>query len=144
MTTDLSEHSRRVYARALSIVRSLGDGEGVEIRALLVVNDLLRLDPEQRPTALAAIDERELRPFISRADVAGLTGSTVVRAGDAATEIAAEAEGWGADLLVLGTHGRGGMSRLLIGSVAEAVVRKPPCDVLVIPNAAVEPPNEEA
>lgn len=144
LTTDLSDHSQRVYARALQVVRALGGGDGVEVRALLVVGDDLALDPDRRPAALQAIRERELLPFIGRADAGGLTGSGTVRMGDAATEIRAEAEEWGADLLVLGTHGRGGMTRLLIGSVAEAVVRRPPCDVLVIPNAAVEPRNEES
>lgn len=144
IATDLSEHSQRVYSRALAAVGPLGYGEDVEIRALLVVNDLLRLDPEQRPATLERIAERELRPFVERAGAAELTGSVTVRAGDAATEIAREAEEWGADLLVLGTHGRGGMTRLLIGSVAEAVVRRPPCDVLVIPDAALAPLNEES
>jgi nucleotide-binding universal stress UspA family protein len=37
-----------------------------------------------------------------------------------------------ADIIVVGTHGRGGMSRLLMGSVAEHVVRNAPCPVLVL------------
>ena len=59
--------------------------------------------------------------------------------GEHTSEILAEAEEWGADILVLGTQGRGGLSRFLIGSVAESVVRRAPCDVLVIPAAAFEP-----
>jgi nucleotide-binding universal stress UspA family protein len=42
----------------------------------------------------------------------------------------------GCDLIVLGTHGRTGLSRLLMGSVAEEVVRKAPCPVLTV-NSAV-------
>ena len=37
-----------------------------------------------------------------------------------------------ADLIVLGTHGRTGLKRLLMGSIAEAVVRRAPCPVLVM------------
>jgi nucleotide-binding universal stress UspA family protein len=37
-----------------------------------------------------------------------------------------------ADLLVIGTHGRGGMSRALLGSVADRVVRLAPCPVLTV------------
>jgi universal stress protein A len=39
----------------------------------------------------------------------------------------------GADLIVMGTHGRSGLPRLLVGSVAEGVLRKAPCPVVVIP-----------
>jgi universal stress protein A len=38
-----------------------------------------------------------------------------------------------ADLIVMGTHGRSGLPRLLVGSVAEGVLRKAPCPVIVIP-----------
>jgi len=42
------------------------------------------------------------------------------------------------DLIVMGTHGRGGMSRLLMGSVAEQVVRTAPCPVLTVSEACVK------
>jgi universal stress protein A len=51
--------------------------------------------------------------------------------GDPAAEIVRIAEEEKADMVVLGTHGRTGMSRLLMGSVAEAVVRRSPAPVLV-------------
>jgi hypothetical protein len=44
---------------------------------------------------------------------------------------------WEADLVVLGTHGRRGLPRFFLGSVAETVLRKAPCSALVIPPAAV-------
>jgi nucleotide-binding universal stress UspA family protein len=56
----------------------------------------------------------------------------VVRAGDPAAEIAAECHDLGADLLVLATHGAGGLKRWLLGSVAEAAVRRAPCPVLTV------------
>jgi nucleotide-binding universal stress UspA family protein len=52
--------------------------------------------------------------------------------GDAATEILRVAEDVGCDLIVMGTHGRTGLGRLVMGSVAEQVVRKARCPVLTI------------
>jgi nucleotide-binding universal stress UspA family protein len=51
--------------------------------------------------------------------------------GDPAGEIVRIAGEEGAEMIVLGTHGRTGMTRLLMGSVAEAIVRRAPCPVLV-------------
>jgi len=56
--------------------------------------------------------------------------------GDPAGEIVRIAGEEGAEMIVLGTHGRSGMSRMLMGSVAEAVVRRAPCPVLVYRAAA--------
>lgn len=50
--------------------------------------------------------------------------------GDPSTAVAKLAESEGVDLIIMGTHGRTGISRLLMGSVAEAVVRRAPCPVL--------------
>ncbi len=50
--------------------------------------------------------------------------------GDPAPAIARFAQAEGVDLIVMGTHGRNGVVRLLMGSVAEAVVRRAPCPVL--------------
>lgn len=52
--------------------------------------------------------------------------------GPAAAEISRIAHAKRADLLVIGTHGRTGLARVLLGSVAEAVVRKCPCAVLTV------------
>ena len=52
--------------------------------------------------------------------------------GEPAEAILREALGWPADLLIIGSHGRDGMMRVLVGSVAEKVIRHAPCPVLVI------------
>ena len=52
--------------------------------------------------------------------------------GDPADAIVKVAESEGADLIVMGTHGRTGLTRFLMGSVAEAVVRRAPCPVLTV------------
>jgi nucleotide-binding universal stress UspA family protein len=56
----------------------------------------------------------------------------LLKEGDAAWEILHVAREGRADLIVLGTHGRTGLGRLLMGSVAEAVLRKAPCPVLTV------------
>ena len=52
--------------------------------------------------------------------------------GDPATAVVEVAEQEGVDFIVMGTHGRSGLSRLLMGSVAEAIVRKAKCPVLTV------------
>lgn len=58
--------------------------------------------------------------------------------GDPAGEIVRIAGEEGAEMIVLGTHGRTGMTRLLMGSVAEAIVRRAPCPVLVYRETAAK------
>ena len=62
----------------------------------------------------------------------GLTTETAVREGDPRSAIVDEAEEWGADLVVVGSHGRTGLTRWLLGSVAQAVVGHAPCSVEVV------------
>lgn len=68
--------------------------------------------------------------------------------GEAARVICETADETGADLIVLGTHGRSGLTRLVMGSVAEEVLRRAPCPVLTIrgpvPVKAPEPAKEAA
>jgi len=62
----------------------------------------------------------------------GVSIESRVREGDPRREIVDEAKDWGADLIVVGSHGRTGMQRWLLGSVAEHVVRHAPCSVEVV------------
>src|SRR3990172_1383114 len=65
----------------------------------------------------------------------GLAVELALLSGRAAREITAYARDKGIDLIVMSTHGRTGVSRTLLGSVAEAVVRLSPCLVLSVPMA---------
>jgi nucleotide-binding universal stress UspA family protein len=62
----------------------------------------------------------------------GIYVEELISEGSPAGEIVLEARDWHADLVVLGTHNRHGLSRFLLGSTAEAVVRRAPCTVLVV------------
>lgn len=81
-------------------------------------------DPTPAPKALRAVVD-SLGP--------GLPVVSEVASGLAARQIAAYARRNGIDLIVIGTHGRTGVSHVLLGSVAEAVVRRAPCLVLAVP-----------
>lgn len=71
-------------------------------------------------------------------------GEVILRTGDARDTILQAAHHLGADLIVMGTHGRRGLSRMLLGSVAESVVRTSQCPVLTIrPHAADHPVTKE-
>jgi nucleotide-binding universal stress UspA family protein len=65
---------------------------------------------------------------------------TAVVAGDAAEEILAYIDTHGIDLLIMGTHGRKGLEKVLFGSVAERVVKTAPVPVLVINPYKTAPP----
>lgn len=60
-------------------------------------------------------------------------GGAILELGDARDLIIRHAKSLHADLIVMGTHGRSGFQHLLLGSVAESVVRNAPCPVLVVP-----------
>jgi nucleotide-binding universal stress UspA family protein len=62
----------------------------------------------------------------------GLDVTAVVERGDPKLKILDVAEEWHADLIVLGSHGRKGLSRFLMGSVSDAVARHAPCSVEVV------------
>jgi len=74
--------------------------------------------------------QAELDKLVARYPSAGI--ETVLRTGDARDVIIDLASEIGADLIVMGTHGRRGVRRALIGSIAETVVRTAPCPVLTI------------
>ena len=62
----------------------------------------------------------------------GFKVDAAVRQGNARSEIVDEAEGWRADLIVMGSHGYTGIKRFLLGSVASSVVSHAPCSVEIV------------
>jgi len=88
------------------------------------------------PTDLLATTRRELDASLERTrasiEAAGIGAKAALLDGTPAAEIAALARRAGADLIVMGTHGRTGLQHALLGSVAEKVVRTAPCPVLTV------------
>lgn len=81
---------------------------------------------DQRQTARAKLEE------IGREHLAGLTYELLTEVGEPADMIVRTEKRHRANLVVMGTHGRGGFSRLVLGSVAEHVLRQSCCPVLVV------------
>jgi nucleotide-binding universal stress UspA family protein len=63
---------------------------------------------------------------------AGFTTSELVDFGDAKTIIIDNAAKWGADLILMGSHGWKGLNRFLLGSVSDAVARHAPCSIEIV------------
>jgi nucleotide-binding universal stress UspA family protein len=86
-------------------------------------------------------ERAELVQLKEQSDRAGLDVSVETRfgQGEPITEILWAARDLGCDLIVLGSHGRTGFGRRMVGSVAECVIREAPCLTLVVKDAASEP-----
>ena len=134
-------------ARALEAGVALAEACGAELGLVYV------LDPRLFAGAQGGAPPGEVRSEFERAGRELLaTAATRAREGPApwqfvawgapADEIVGAARAWRADLIVLGTHGRSGVSRLLMGSTAEGVLRRASCPVLVVPVRTEEPPEE--
>lgn len=77
----------------------------------------------------------KLEEWAARGDVGGCKVTTLLRVGTPYREIVDAAKDEGADLVVMATHGRGEVHRLLVGSVADKVIRMAPCPVLTMKDA---------
>jgi nucleotide-binding universal stress UspA family protein len=82
----------------------------------------------------AGVRVQEVRETVAKT---GLSVETRIREGDAGRQIVEEAKEWGADLILMGSHGRTGLKRVLMGSVAHYVVSHAPCSVEVVRRAGV-------
>ncbi len=133
LTTDLSELSTAAHDRGVELVRAMFPTDAPEIRSLLVVWHDLASPTQTGGETLERLAKADLDAFLAERPEHGLPVSSRVRVGNPAREIAAEAAACDADLVILGTHGRSGSSRLLLGSVAETTVRNTGGNVLVLP-----------
>ena len=132
---DLSEPSKQVIECALALARSLdGSIELVHVREPFVyaIAGQYGPSPEQEQALVDWVEQslEEASGEISRARIPCVTTSLY---GAPAREIVAHADKVGADLIVVGTHGRGGITHAILGSVAERIVQKAKRPVLAVP-----------
>ena len=138
--TDFSEASES----ALSYGKALAGAFGSSLHLVHVMEDLLahawaaevyvasmpqlreEIEKEARQRLAAMLTDEERRQY--RIETALLAGNPFV-------EIIRYAKAQDVDLIVMGTHGRGPIAHMLLGSVAEKVVRKSPCPVLTVRDA---------
>jgi len=135
---DFSDYSRRALDHAIAIARWYK----ATVTALHVFSPapVAAFGPGPvvfEPIVLASADRDQLltdtQAFAETEGAPGVTIEAVVRGGNIAGEILEQATDMKADLLVIGTHGRSGFERLLLGSVAEKVLRKASCPVMTVP-----------
>lgn len=140
--TDFSPFSAQALRHALALTRKLK----TRLKVIHVVPNVIQpadamylsapaaymsapwmLTPEGRQKL-----EQDMRNFMAPAREARIDYEVEVVEGDPWREILAAAEAMPADLVVMGTHGRSGLERLFLGSVAEKLIRRLPCPVLTV------------
>jgi len=141
--TDFSDASQAalVYAKALAmpfgasihLVHVMEDllahawAAEVYVASMPNLRDEIEKEARERLSALLAAEERQQFAVV-----------TALLAGNPFLEIIRYAKTQNVDLIVIGTHGRGAIAHMLLGSVAEKVVRKSPCPVLTVRGAQHE------
>ncbi len=136
MATDFSPASMPAFERAIQ----LSKGSGAQ---LLIATAFPEYGPPEmgyapasgyeqwRRDAVAAIEEK-LRPLVEQARREGIDARSLALAGSPGEAIVDAAKREGADLIVLGTHGRRGVERFFLGSVATRVVAVSECPVITV------------
>jgi nucleotide-binding universal stress UspA family protein len=135
---DFSDHARNALEHAIAI----GRWYDATVTVLYVLSPVpvAAWGPGPvvfEPIVLTSVDRDQLladtRAFAQTDSAKGVGIEALVREGNTSGEILAQATAMEADLVVIGTHGRSGFERLLLGSVAERVLRKATCPVMTVP-----------
>lgn len=133
VATDFSDASRL----ALEYARVLAHRFGAGLRVVHVVETPLPLGSELHVPEVMSVAERavhdaqhQLSATMAEFETDDVIGQVLV--GNAAKKIVEYANDHEIDLIVMGTHGRGALAHLLMGSVAERVLRTAPCPVLTV------------
>ncbi len=140
--TDFSDFSRRALEHAAAAARWYE----AEV-AVVYVHPLMAPPPPEMPylpgpeplTREQKVRAKaDLRAFVQPVRDTGVPVEVELVEGEPAAEIVNAATRDGVDLVVMGTHGRSGFERLVLGSVTERVLRKAPCPVLTVSRPAVD------
>lgn len=134
--TDFSEGARRALSHAAALAR--GTGAHLTVAHAWGSTPPASLYGDAGAVAAVHAEQRgeeveRLNVFVEAFRAQGVKISTVALEGAPVPVLLSFIEEEGVDLLVLGTHGRSGFERLVLGSVTEKLLRKAPCPVLTIP-----------
>jgi nucleotide-binding universal stress UspA family protein len=135
LPVDLGEGSDEALDYAVELARALG----ARVHLLHVIGIPAMGVPEMGVAyagtmmdGMMADDLHALERMVAKHKATCDLGQPMVKAGDPRDAINETAKELGADLIVMATHGRHGISRVLLGSVTESVVRTAPCPVLTV------------
>jgi universal stress protein A len=134
---DFSEYAEQAFTWAVGVAEAWG------ARIVLVYvdplfastaypGDVLPMDRADIEASLLATATQRLTEFATKKGTSKVSVEIRALLGDPFSEICDMAEREQVDLIVMGSHGRTGLAHVLLGSVAERVIRHAPCPVLVI------------
>lgn len=134
---DFSEYAELAYSWAVGLAEKCGAKVIIVHAAQLFTSlgypeSVYLLDLKKMEDEVLADAEKRLHEFVAKKGVSPVVVETRAVSGDPFWEICQTAEKEHADLIVMGSHGRTGFAHVLLGSVAERVVRHAPCPVLVV------------
>lgn len=137
LPVDGSEVSNHAAEQGLMLAKALGSR--VILQYVIDISIVTLPDAEMGISNIDAIRKsfteqgnKVIAAFSASAGEMGVGFEAVITEGDVHDEILKMAEEKGAELIVMGTHGRRGLNRLLLGSVAESVTKRANCPVLLI------------
>ena len=136
IASDFSDCARRAEEAAMALGRAL-DAELILLHVSVetpLYNEGMRglVDPRKVYEAQREWAETTLAARAAEMRGHGVSARSVIRSGVAVDEIVKLASEEPCDLIVIGTHGRGGLGRFFLGSVADRVVRLAPCPVMTV------------
>lgn len=139
--TDYSEFSRHAFEQSLVLARWYGaQVTALHVYAVPVAmvaipggGTAVPVDHAAMSAAHMAGHMADMSRAIDSANASGVKVDPLVIEGGVVDSILEQAASLEADLIVMGTHGRSGFERLLLGSVTERVLRRAPCPVLTVP-----------
>jgi nucleotide-binding universal stress UspA family protein len=135
--SDFSKASAKAFAKAIALARATQ----ADMTILHVLVPFAPLVPEQyiRGATLDQLNadarrwgQRQLDGLTAKAKNGGVRAGSLMMTGDPAEQIVRAARSKRADLIVLGTHGRTGLNRLFVGSVAQRVIASASCPVVTV------------
>lgn len=142
VATDFSDASAPATAYAFSLARALKARLSIihvvpedDVRVLTALRPYLHSEvtPETLVETLYTEATKRLATLVEEAHATDLVHERLIVTGDPAVAILRETAAKQVQLIIMGTHGRRGVTRFVMGSVAERVLREAPCAVLVVP-----------
>ncbi len=133
---DFSSQSKRALENAITFAHRFN--AEVVVFSVYNVSHLFsirhRVNMDEQVELIRKEHQKELDAFLKSFNFTGIELQTEIREGDPAVEILKAIDKHRADLLLIGTTGKSGVSKILMGSVTEKVIRKVPCSFMTLKN----------